>query len=349
VPLPGWRKNPYVLHDISNDTEHLMLPKIAFIGTGGTIASIGSDQFDLLDYNARQERLDAMSLIERVGLQAAIADIMPVNFRQIDSTAMTSGDWADLADTCHSLAEDPELKGIVIGHGTASLEETAWTLSLVLDLDIPVVLTGSMRPLTGISTDANANLAAAIRVAAASYLPSGVFVVANDEIHSPRSVTKTHTLRLGAFQSPWTGPLGVVDGPYVRLARKEPARMALFPRSLLRDLPRVDIVYSHVGADGCAINAFVAAGARGIVSAGFGPGMATPAETAALAAAIEAGVTVVQSARTGAGLVADSAHHQRLGIIAGSDLNPQKAKILLSLCLARGDGRDAVERRFQAL
>lgn len=326
-----------------------MLPKIAFIGTGGTIASIGTDQFDLLDYNAGEKRLDAVSLVERTGLQATIADIVPVNFRQIDSTAMTSGDWADLADTCHRLAEGPDLKGIVIGHGTASLEETAWALSLVLDLGIPVVLTGSMRPLTGISTDANANLAAAIRVAAASNMPSGVFVTVNDEIHAPRLVTKTHTLRLGAFQSPWTGPLGVVDGPHVRLARTETTRPPRFPRSLLRDLPRVDIAYSHVGADGCAIDAFVAAGARGIVSAGFGPGMATPAETSALANAVKAGVTVIQSARTGAGLVVDSAHHQSLGIIAGSDLNPQKARILLSLCLARGDGRDRIEQVFQTL
>mgnify|MGYP002401182503 CR=1 FL=1 len=325
-----------------------MLPKIAFIGTGGTIASLGNDQFDLLDYNAGEKRLDAASLIERVGLQATIADIVPVNFRRIDSTAMTPGDWADLADTCHRVAEDPELKGIVIGHGTASLEETAWALSLVLDLDIPVTLTGSMRPLTGISTDANANLAAAIRVAAAPCLPPGVFVVVNDEIHAPRSVTKTHTLRLGAFQSPWTGPLGVVDGPHVRLTRAEQGRPPLFPRSLLRDLPRVDIAYSHVGADGCAINAFVAAGARGIVSAGFGPGMATPAEIAALGAAVEAGTTVIQSARTGAGLVVDSARHRSLGIIAGGDLNPQKARILLSLCLARGDSRDEIERIFQA-
>lgn len=326
-----------------------MLPKIAFIGTGGTIASVGTDQFDLLDYNAADVRLDAVSLIERLGLQGTIADILPVNFRQIDSTAMTSGDWADLADLCQDLAENSDLNGIVIGHGTASLEETAWALSLVLDLKIPVVLTGSMRPLTGISTDANANLAAAIRVAAAAHLAPGVFVVVNDEIHAPRSVTKTHTLRLGAFQSPWAGPLGVVDGPHVRITRLEQTHRPLFPRSFLRDLPRVDVAYSHVGADGCAIRAFVAAGAQGIISAGFGPGMATPAETAALAEAIEEGVTVIQSARTGAGLVVDSAHHRRLGIIAGGDLNPQKARILLSLCLARGDSQEEIEQAFQSI
>ncbi|WP_192799642.1 asparaginase [Brucella intermedia] len=326
-----------------------MIPKIAFVGTGGTIASLGADQFDLLDYNASDVRIDAASLIDRVGIQGKIAEIIPVNFRQIDSTALTCDDWADLAETCRSLCNDPELAGIVIGHGTASLEETAWVLSLVLAPTIPVILTGSMRPLTGISTDANSNLAAAVRVASAADIGPGVFVVVNDEIHSPRTVTKTHTLRLGAFQSPWAGPLGYVDGPDVRIARREERRYPVFPHALLRTLPRVDVTYSYVGADGCAAYAFAAAGARGIISAGFGPGMGTPAETLALASIVEAGVVVVQSSRTGSGLVVDSAHHRKHGIIAGCDINPQRARILLALCLARGDSRDEIELIFRSL
>lgn len=327
-----------------------MQPKIAFVGTGGTIASIGTDQFDLLDYTATGERLDSVGVIERTGLQGAIATILPVNFRQIDSTAITFTDWADLADLCHELCADPELQGIVIGHGTASLEETAWILSLVLDIGIPVIVTGSMRPLNGISSDANANLAAAIRVAVARAGEPGVFVVLNDEIHAPRSVTKAHTLRLGAFQSPWLGPLGYVDGPDVNAPHLVgPSRPASFGRDLLRRLPRVDIVYSYVGADGHAIRSFVSGGSKGIVSAGFGPGMATPQETEALGEAFSQGVVVVQSARTGAGHVVDSKHHRSLGIIAGSDLNPQKARILLALCLARGDSPSEIEAVFQAI
>ncbi|WP_343316122.1 asparaginase [Brucella sp. BE17] len=332
-----------------NTAENEMLSKIAFVGTGGTIASIGTDQFDLLDYNATQERIDADALIERLGLQGHLADILPVNFRRIDSTAITFSDWADLADLCHDLAGDPDLKGIVIGHGTASLEETAWLLSLVLDIQIPVVVTGSMRPLTGISSDANANLAAAVRVAAHVNAP-GVFVVINDEIHSARSVTKSHTLRLNAFQSPWFGPLGYVDGPDVRFSGPTASPFAnRFERNLLRQMPRVDIAYSYVGADGCAITSFLAAGAKGIVSAGFGPGMGTPEETRVLGEAISSGIAVVQSARTGAGQVVNSAHHRSLGIIAGKDLNPQKARILLALCLARGDSQKDIEAVFQSL
>ena len=325
-----------------------MLPRIAFIGTGGTIASIGSDPFDLLDYNASNLRVNACEVLQRTDLQGAVADVVPVDFRLIDSTAISWADWADLADLCCELAGDSSLSGIVIGHGTASLEETAWFLSLVLDLPIPTVLTGSMRPLTGISSEAGANLAAALRVAA-SRTERGVFVVLNDEIHSPRDVAKTHTLRVNAFQSPWLGPLGTINGSTVTFARKRHSGRPLrFSHDLWRRAPRVDIAYSYVGADGCAVRAFVDAGAKGIVSAGFGPGLGSPAETAALADAVSAGVTVVQSSRTGAGQVVDSVLHRSLGIIAGSDLSPQKARILLALCLARGDGPASVAEAFQS-
>ena len=326
-----------------------MLPRIAYVGTGGTIASLGRDQLDLLDYNATGERLDAAELIARTGLSGLIADILPVSFRTIDSTALTGTDWADLAELCAALARDPALAGIVIGHGTASLEETAWLLSLVLDLAIPVVVTGSMRPLSGLSTDAHANLAAALRVAAAEDARGHVLAVMNDEIHAARAVTKAHTLRLNAFRSPWLGPVGLVDGDTVDLRRLGArAGSARFPVDLLRRLPRVDIAYSHIGADGCAIRAFVQAGARGIVSAGFGPGLGTPEEMVALGEAAAAGIAVVQSSRTGAGKVVDSASGQKLGIIAGGDLSPQKARILLALCLARGDGPERIAQAFQA-
>ncbi len=325
-----------------------MLPKIAFIGTGGTIASIGTNSFDLLDYSASEKWVDAATLIESGGIQGVVADIMPINFRQIDSTAVSSQDWSELAQACSELATEPDVAGIVIGHGTASLEETAWALSLVLDVKKPVVLTGSMRPLTGISTDAHANLAAAVRVASTPGL-AGVFVVINDEIHSPRTVIKTHTLRLGAFQSPWVGPIGYVDGPHVRLPRYDERKHPIFSPDLLRKLPRVDIAHSHIGADGVGIQAYIAAGARGIVSAGFGPGMTTPAEFSAIVDAVAQGVIVVQSSRTNSGLVVDSNKNKRSGIIAGSDIGPVKARILLALCLAQGDSSEEIKRRFMSL
>lgn len=321
------------------------LPRVAFIGTGGTIASLGVDAFDLLDYTESGKRVDSATLIARAGVDG-VARIELRDFCNIDSTAMTQGDWHDLAQACIALAGDAGLSGIVIGHGTASLEETAFALSLVLDLPIPVVVTGAMRPLSGISCDGPANLAAALRVASAGR--PGVFVVMNDEVHAPHRVTKSDTMRLNAFVSPGCGPLGQVDGAHVSWAAPPVRPFAPFAATLLARMPRVDLTLSHVGADGTAIRAFAAAGARGIVSAGFGPGMATPAETQALAQAVRAGVTVVQAFRGGAGHVVDSASHRRLGIISAGRLAPQKARILLGLCLARGDGPEAIARSFQA-
>ncbi|KAK1994141.1 asparaginase [Colletotrichum falcatum] len=330
------------------------LGRIAFIGTGGTIASEGKDEYDLLDYNAdggHRNRHDAQHIIDKTGI-CALADVEAINMGPIDSTEISISHWHVLADICCVLADDPDICGIVIGHGTASLEETAWVLSLILDLKIPVVITGSVRPLSGISSDATANLTAAFRVAAYQVLPNdptGVLVVANDEIHSPRHVTKTHTLRLGTFNSPWLGPIGYVDGEKVNMISRHssPVSGEFHRRLLIGCLPRVDIVYSYVGADGTAIKAFVAAGAKGLVSAGFGPGLGTRQETQALEEAISEGVVVVQSSRLGAGKVVDSQCHRRLGIIAGNDLNPQKARILLSLCLARGDDHKTIQSVFR--
>ncbi|WYZ43282.1 hypothetical protein EsH8_VI_000981 [Colletotrichum jinshuiense] len=328
------------------------LGRIAFIGTGGTVASKGDDEYDILDYNANGQRFGAEVVINETGVKN-LAEVEIVSFSPIDSTAITPNHWHDLAERCCALAKDSSIRGIVIGHGTASLEETAWALSLVLDLDIPVVVTGSMRPLNGISSDATANLTAAFRVAAHPFPAGekhGVMVVFNDEIHSPRAVTKSHTLRLGAFQSPWLGPIGYVDGDNVNLtAKRKTSTSAQFSHHLLRDMPRVDVVYSYVGADGTAVEAFVQAGAKGIISAGFGPGLGAPQEIEAFRNAISKGVTVVQSSRLGAGTVVDSAHHKGLKIIAGSDLNPQKARILLSLCLARQDGRRKIESVFSSV
>jgi L-asparaginase len=118
---------------------------------------------------------------------------------------------------------------------------------------------------------------------------------------------------------------------------------------LLREPPRVDIAYSHVGADGTGIQAYVAAGARGIVSAGFGPGMTTPAELSAIIEAVDQGVIVVQSSRTNSGLVVNSNQNQRSGIIAGSDIGPVKARILLALCLARGDNKAEITQQFMSI
>ena len=323
-----------------------MTKKIAFIGTGGTMASLGKGRFDLLDYNQTGLRIAADEVLTRTGIDKDFPNVVPIAFRTIDSTAITPSDWAELAELCVECANEPEISGIVIGHGTASLEETAWLLSLVLTLNIPVVVTGSMRPLNGISSDVSANLAGAIAVARATEGAAGVYVVMNDEIHAPRFVAKTHSLRLGAFQSLWHGPIGHVEAQDVVFSSPLPSPPTTFDVSMVRRMPRVDICMSHIGADGAAIDAFVAAGAAGIVSAGFGPGDCTELENAALDRAITAGVCVVQSTKCGAGLAVDSKKNQARGILSAGDLSPSKARILLALCLARGDETAAIREIF---
>ena len=180
-----------------------MKPKVAFIGTGGTIASIGVGPLDLQDYGATGKVMHADELIARWPETALVADVLPVRYRNIPSTAIDFSDWKALVLLCETLvAQHPDLAGIVIGHGTATLEETAYFLNLTLKVSVPVVLVGAQRPSSALSTDAGLNLVNAIRVAASPEARGmGVLVVMNDEIQAAREVTKTATARLQTFRS----------------------------------------------------------------------------------------------------------------------------------------------------
>jgi L-asparaginase len=325
-----------------------MKAKVAFIGTGGTISSIGRGPLDILDYAANQTMLHADAIVAACPAVQDVADLVTVTFRAVPSTAISFPEWKELVLLCDRLiAEHGDLAGIVIGHGTATLEETAYILSLTLKVDIPVVLVGSQRPLSGLSSDAAMNLVNAVRTAASpASRGRGVLVVLNDEIQAAREVTKTSTFRLQTFRTPDFGVLGHVDGEHVRYYRKTERRHAPDTEFDLRGLdvlPRVDIAYSYAGSDGAAVRAFVAAGARGLVSAGFAPGMTTPDETAALRAAVEAGLTVLQATRAGSGVTLDGSRLRAMGVIAADNLNPQKARLLLSLALTAT--RDPAEIR----
>lgn len=327
------------------------VPEVAFIGTGGTIASIGKDGFDVLDYGNNDNRLHAEDIIAALPPLGGLARVTPVRFKNIESTAVTAEDWRDLALLCTKLASDnPELAGIVIGHGTATLEETAYCLSLTLKLTIPVVVVGSQRPLNGLSSDAPANLVSAIRVAMSPNSSGrGVVVVLNDEIHAARDVSKRSTFRLHAFQSADFGMLGQVDGETVRYYRRTERLHTLESEFSVADIaamPRVDVAYSYAGSDGTAIRAFAAAGAKGIVLAGFAPGMGTPGEVAALEEVISKGVVALQSSRVGSGGALDSVRHRSIGILAADNLPPQKARILLGLALARTKDQGELKRIF---
>jgi L-asparaginase len=323
-----------------------MKRKVAFIGTGGTISSVGKGPLDITDYGANKMMLEADGILSAFADVQTVAEVIPVPYMAIPSTAIAFPEWQELVKLCDRLvAEIADLAGIVIGHGTATLEETAYFLSLTLKVAVPVVIVGSQRPLSGLSTDAGLNLINAVRTAASpASRGRGVLVVLNDEIQAAREVTKTSTFRLQTFRTPDYGILGCVDGEHVRYYRRTERRHAPdteFDIRRLASLPRVDVAYSYAGADGAAVLAFVAAGAAGIVSAGFAPGMSTPGEVAALSDAVAKGVVVVQSTRAGSGVALDGARLRELGFLGADNLNPQKARLLLALALTVT--RDATE------
>jgi len=332
------RSDPTQAAEGREDPGRPARPRVAFIGTGGTIASVGRGPLDIQDYAARGLMLQADELLARFPEVQEVADVTPVRFRAVPSTQMGWPEWKELLQICDRLvAEDPALAGIVIGHGTASLEETAYFLSLTLKVPVPVVLVGAQRPASALSTDAGMNIVNAVRVAASREARGlGALALLNDEIQAAREVTKTSTGRLQTFRSPDFGCLGHADGDRLAWYRRPLRRTAPdteFDVRGLDALPRVDISYCYAGADGTAVRAFVAAGARGIVSAGFAPGFATPAEADALKQAAASGVVVVQSTRAGSGRTFPTTRVLQAGFLPADNLTPQKARILLSLAL----------------
>jgi L-asparaginase len=327
-------------------------PKVAFIGTGGTISSLGAGPLDLQEYASSGTMMQADEILARWPETALVADVIPVRYRAIPSPSVGFPDWKALATLCGQLASDhPDLAGIVIGHGTATLEETAYFLNLTVKVSIPVVVVGSQRPSSALSSDAGMNLVNAIRVAASPDARNmGVLVVLNDEIHAAREVTKTSTLRLQTFRTPDFGVLGHADGDAVAFYRRPIRRHAPdteFDISEIEALPRVDISYSYAGGDGVAVRAFIATGARGIISAGFAPGFCPPDEIDALTEAARQGIVVVQSTRAGSGRTFRSTNLRQAGFLIADNLNPQKARILLALALTVSSEPETIIRFFR--
>jgi len=327
------------------------LPRIAVIGTGGTISSLGASSLDVLDYPDFGQKLSCEALLERFPETRLVADPVPVTFRQVGSTEIGPKDWLEIRALIHRLARDePAVAGFVIPHGTATLEETAFFLNLTLAMSQPVVLVGAQRPASALGTDAGMNLVNALRVAGSpASRGMGVLVVLNDGIHAARDVVKTSTYRLQTFRSTDFGALGHVDGDGVHFYRAPlGAHMpdAPFSRLDVDALPRVEIIYSYAGADAALIDAAVTAGARGLVSAGFAPGSPTPGQRSAFERAAKAGIVVVQCSRA-TGRVAPRRRLRESGIVAGGDFSPQKARILLMLALSQTTDLTEIQKAFQ--
>jgi L-asparaginase len=311
---------------------------IALVSTGGTIAMVGRHPYDWVDYaESKVVRAPDEILAELAPLLPAIPiEIVPV--RGIGSTGITLADWRALNDVISKLVERSDVAGVVITHGTATLEETAWFLALTLTTEKPVVLVGAQRPPNTAGSDAGPNLRAALLVAQSDAARGlGVLVAMGGRIFDARSVTKLSNHDLAAFDGGDSGALGRVTSEGRVILRHRPQPLpAERPWRLSPDqeLPRVDIAFSYAGADATAVTSFVAAGAKGIVSAGLPPGRPANEERKALAAAASNGVAVVLASRALRGPVEPASDAARDGFLTASDLGALKTRILLMLALS---------------
>ncbi|MEZ2742199.1 asparaginase [Paenalcaligenes hominis] len=323
--------------------------RVAVIGTGGTFAMYGRHEFDWVEYSESGIVRPIEELIAMLGELTTAVEIVPISFRLLGSTGIVPQDWLELAQLIiHTAKNDPTLTRFVITHGTATLEETAWFLSLVLPKELNVVVTGAQRPENTAGSDVKANLRAALAVVSCTKSQHfGVTVVMDNTIFSARDVVKASSFELAAFEAPMYGPLGVVDAEArVHWRRYVPSNAQAridFNKLSRSELPRVDIVPSYAGADEVMINACVAAGAQGLISSGLVPGRPANGETSALRSAVAEGIVVVQSSRGPRGHVPVQDFLLRDGILAGGDLAPNKLRILLMLALAVGVKRDELQ------
>jgi L-asparaginase len=325
------------------------MPRVRILATGGTIAGKAASEVDE-GYSSGGLPVDAL-LRELPDLQR-LAEVKGEQIAQIGSQDMNDALWLKLADRIGALFAGGEADGVVVTHGTDSMEETAYFLHLVVKSPRPVVLTGAMRPATSLSADGPLNLYNAVAVAAdAEARGRGTIVVLNDDLHGARDVTKSNTTDVQTFVSPGPGLLGTASYGRIRYYRQPSRRHSTeseFSVDGLSGLPRVDILYAHANMPPDLVDASVDRGARGIVVAGMGNGNVTSAAAEALARTAARGIVVVRSTRVVSGDVGRNIEidDDRLGLVAADQLNPQKARVLLQLCLVRGMAAPAVQEAF---
>lgn len=322
-------------------------PRITILATGGTIAGSGASDTRAA-YKAGEVPIEA--LLEAVPEIHNQAKIKGEQIANIGSQDMNIKTWLELSKRINEIFEADEADGIVITHGTDTMEETAYFLSLTVPSNKPVVLVGAMRAATAMSQDGNRNLLDAVTVASDEKSKKiGVVVVMNEYIFDARSVEKTSTTNIAAFDSRNFGPIGVVFDnkvSYYRESLRKPS--AKFDVRQLETLPRVDIFYGYAGQDPEMIAYSANNGAAGIVYAGVGNGnFSTPVEMA-LAKAVQSGVIVCRASRISSGRVTleNEVDDEGLGFIVADDLSPQKARILLMLSLTETEDKATIQQLF---
>ena len=325
-------------------------PRVYVIGTGGSISFVGAYRTDYINYSYGNKHLTIQELLDRVPEVNDFAEVRSEQFMNVGSTEVGPVHWLGLAKRINQVfRKDPEAAGVAITHGTATLEETAYFLNLTVKSRKPVVVTGAMRPPTGLATDADINLIDCVRVAAAPQSAGrGVLTVLNNEIQAARDVVKTNSYRLETFRSNELGLLGYADSDEETVFYRNPTKAhtvdSEFDVESVAELPRVDIAYSYAGADGLLVNALADAGVAGIVAGGLGSGGSPSGFSAALRDARQRGIPVVISTQTGNGRVVRTRRTDEEGFIVADNLAPKKARILLMLALTRTTDPEEIQR-----
>jgi len=326
------------------------LSNVVILATGGTIAGAGASAANSATYQAAKVGIE--QLIAGVPELSQIANVRGEQVLQIASESITNENLLQLGRRVAELADSKDVDGIVITHGTDTLEETAYFLNLVEKTDKPIVVVGSMRPGTAMSADGMLNLYNAVAVAGSKDARSkGVLVTMNDEIQSGRDVSKMINIKTEAFKSPW-GPLGmVVEGKsyWFRLPAKRHTMNSEFDIKTIKSLPDVEIAYSYGNVSDTAYKALAQAGAKAIIHAGTGNGSVSSKVVPALQELRKQGVQIIRSSHVNAGgFVLRNAEQpdDKYDWVVAHDLNPQKARILAMVALTKTQDSKELQRMF---
>ena len=326
------------------------LANVVILATGGTIAGAGASAANSATYQAAKVGIE--QLIAGVPELSQLANVRGEQVMQIASESITNDNLLQLGRRVAELADSKDVDGIVITHGTDTLEETAYFLNLVEKTDKPIIVVGSMRPGTAMSADGMLNLYNAVAVASSKDARGkGVLVTMNDEIQSGRDVSKMINIKTEAFKSAW-GPLGmVVEGKsyWFRLPAKRHTMDSEFDIKTIKSLPDVEIAYSYGNVSDTAYKALAQSGAKAIIHAGTGNGSVSSRVVPALQALRKDGVQIIRSSHVNAGgFVLRNAEQpdDKYDWVVAHDLNPQKARILAMVALTKTNDSKELQRMF---
>ena len=316
------------------------MTRVLLLATGGTIAGCGADSASLNTYTAGA--LAGAELLDAVSPLQELAVIHVEQVANVDSADLLFQHWRELVQRIRlAFASDPALAGVVITHGTNTLEETAWLLQQLIDDPRPVVLVGAMRPATALSADGPLNLFQAVQVACSSQARQrGVLTVMDGAIHAAAEVTKRATQGVGALISSVTGPLGWVDDAGVHWSSVPFHPPTPFSTLELPERwPQVAVLYGCVEPPAFVLPALLKAGVQGLVFTGTGAGQLSVVERNTLAAWPDTLPLMLRANRCGSGPVYEDPEDEHLGLLAAGSLNPQKARVLLLLAVIAGWNR----------